>query len=100
VAILDAYFAALDGRREAALAAARKVDPTKNDDIEDLYLVVIGLEVGGDHAGAEAARRVMRRTDPGARVSIGRAIMLRWLDLDAKQPAAARGFTPRNARAR
>jgi hypothetical protein len=99
VAILDAYFAALDGRREAALAAARKVDPTKNDDIEDLYLVVIGLEAGGDHAGAEAARRVMRRPDPGGGVSIARAIMLRWLDLDAK-PAATRGFTPWNARAR
>lgn len=97
VAILDAYFAALDGRREAALAAARKVDPTKNDDIEDLYLVVIGLEAGGDHAGAEAARRVMRRPDPGGGVSIGRTIMLRWLELDAK-PAATRGFTPWNAR--
>jgi len=96
VAILDAYFAALDGKREAALAAARRVDPAKDDDVEDLYLVVMGLEAGGDHAGAEAVRRVMRRP---AGAHIGRAIMLRWLDLDAKAPHAG-GFTPWHATAR
>lgn len=95
VAILDAYFAALDNRRDAALAAARKVDAAKNGDIEDLYLVVVGLQAGGDHAGAEAVRRLMRRPQGGMRIS--RAIMLRWLELDAKPPAA-RGFTPWNAR--
>jgi hypothetical protein len=93
VAILDAYFAALDGRRDAALAAARRVDPAKDDDVEDLYLVVVGLEAGGDHAGAEAVRRLMRR--PGGS-HIARAIMLHWLDLDAK----GRGFTPWHAGAR
>jgi len=95
VAILDAYFAALDNRHDAALAAARKVDAAKNGDIEDLYLVVVGLEAGGDHAGAEAVRRLMRRPQGGVRIA--RAIMLRWLELDAKPPAA-RGFTPWNAR--
>jgi hypothetical protein len=93
VAVLEAYFAALDGRREAALAAARQIDPAKDDDVEDLYLVVVGLEAGGDHAGAEAVRRVMRGT---AGVRISRAIMLRWLDLDASAPRA-RGFTPWHA---
>jgi hypothetical protein len=96
VAILDAYFAALDGKRDAALAAARRVDPAKDDDLEDLYLVVVGLEAGGDHAGAEAVRRVMRRPDG---VHLGRAIMLRWLDLDARAPRAG-GFTPWHATAR
>jgi hypothetical protein len=91
--VLEAYFAALDGEREAALAAARRVDPRKDDDVEDLYLVVVGLEAGGDHAGAEAVRRVMRQ--PGA-VRLSRAIMLRWLDLDAR----SRGFTPWHAGAR
>lgn len=90
IAILDAYFAALDGKREAALAAAKKVDPAKNDDVEDLYLVVVGLEAGGDRAGAEAVRKRMRATKPG---TISRAIMLRWLDLDAND----RGFTPWHA---
>ncbi len=96
VAVLEAYFASLDGKRDAAVAAARRVDPSKDDDVEDLYLVVVGLEAGGDHAGAEAVRRVMRR--PGA-PSISRAIMLRWLDADARttQP---RTFTPWHATAR
>ncbi len=95
IAILDAYFAALDGKRDAALAAAKRVDPEKDDDVEDLYLVVVGLEAGGDHASAEAARRVMRR--PGG-VHIARAIMLRWLDIDAKPHP--REFTPLHASAR
>jgi hypothetical protein len=90
VAVLAAYFAALDGKRDAALDAARRVDPAKDDDVEDLYLVVVGLEVGGDHSAAEAVRRAMRRPG-GARHT--RAIMLRWLDLDAK----SRGFTPWHA---
>ena len=96
IAILDAYFAALDGKGAAALAAARKVDATKNDDLEDLYLVVVGLEAGGDHAAAEAVRKVMRRA---AGPHISHVIMLRWVDLDT-QPAKTRGFTPWNARAR
>jgi hypothetical protein len=93
IAVLEAYFAALDGKRDAALAAAKKVDAEKNGDLEDLYLVVIGLEAGGDHAGAESVRRLMRRP-AGPRIS--RAIMLRWLDLDAKKS----GFTPLHARTR
>ena len=96
VAILDAYFAALDGKRDAALTAARRVDPAKDDDVEDLYLVVVGLEAGGDHAAAEAVRRLMR--GPGA-AHISRAIMLRWLDLDAKPPGTRR-FTPWHAETR
>lgn len=93
IAVLEAYFAALDGKRDEALAAAKRVDPSTDDDIEDLYLVVVGLEAGGDHAAAEAVRRVMRRPGPP---HIARAIMLRWLDLDAK----ARGFTPARATSR
>jgi len=93
VAVLEAYFAALDGRRDAAITAASRIDPAKDDDVEDLYLVVVGLEVGGDHAAAEAVRQVMRR--PGD-AHIARAVMLRWLDLDAKAPRT-RGFTPWHA---
>jgi hypothetical protein len=92
VAILEAYFATLDGKRDAALAAAKRVDPAKDDDIEDLYLVVVGLEAGGDHTSAGAVRQAMRR--PGG-AHLARAIMLRWLDIDAsKNP---RGFTPLHA---
>lgn len=90
VAVLEAYFAALDKNKAAALAAAKRVDPAKDGDLEDLYLVVVGLEAGGDHKGADAVRKVMRA--PGA-PHISRAIMLRWLDLDAH----GRGFTPWHA---
>ena len=93
VAVLEAYFAALDGKKDAALAAAKRVDPAKDDDIEDLYLVVVGLDAGGDHAAADAVRKIMR-ADKG--VHIARPIMLRWIDLDAKSA----GFTPFHARTR
>ncbi len=92
IAILEAYFAALDGRKDAALAAARKVDATKNDDVEDLYLVVVGLEAGGDKAAAENVRAVMRRAGREGSPHIAHAIMLRWLDLD--QRADKKTFTP------
>lgn len=92
IAILDAYFAALAVDGAAALRAAKRVDPAKDDDLEDLYLVVIGLDAGGDHAGAQAVARRMRAA-PGAHIS--RAIMLSWLDHDARWPAD-RTFTPRH----
>ena len=92
IAILEAYFAALAGDRPAALRAAKRVDPAKDDDIEDLYLVVIGLDTGGDHAGAQAVERRMRAMPGG---HIARAIMLSWLDHDARWPAD-RTFTPRH----
>ena len=93
VAVLDAYFAALDGDKDAARAAAKKVDPAKDDDVEDLYLVVVGLEVAGDHAAADAVKKVMRAQSG---LHIAHAIMNRWLGLDEK----SRGFTPWHAKQR
>ncbi|HEX8796539.1 MAG TPA: hypothetical protein VF765_36565 [Polyangiaceae bacterium] len=92
IAILDAYFAALAGDGAAALRAAKLVDPTKDDDVEDLYLVVIGLRAGGDRAGAEAVERIMRAAPA---TYIARSIMVSWLDHDARWPAD-RTFTPRH----
>jgi hypothetical protein len=97
VAVLDAYFAALDGRREDALAAAKRIDPAKDDDVEDLYLVVVGLEAGGDRAAADAVRKAMRAQ---GEVHLPQTIMLRWLDLDAQSDKARRGFTPWHAKTR
>jgi hypothetical protein len=88
-AVLEGYFAALDGRRDAALAAAKRVDLAKDDDMEDLYLVAVAFDAGGDHVTAEAVRRTIRAA-PALRMS--RAIMARWLDLDSKLPP--RAFTP------
>jgi len=93
IAVLEAYFAALDGNRDAALAAARRVDLEEDDDVEDLYLVVVGMEAGGDAKGAAAVRAKMR--EPSS-PRISRAIMLRWLEIDAKGGQDA-GFTPWHA---
>jgi hypothetical protein len=71
VAVLDAYFAALDGRRDAALAAAKRVAPAKDDDAEDLYLVAVGLEAGGDHARACWSAR-FRQRPPSSRAGPSR----------------------------
>ena len=95
IAVLEAYFAALDGRSADALAAAKRVDLANDDDVEDLYLVVVGLEAGGDQAGADAVRKIMRAPSSPR---ISRAVMLRWLDLDGKAPNGG-GFTPWHAAA-
>jgi hypothetical protein len=95
VAVLEAYFAALDGDSAAALAAAKRVDPAKDDDVEDLYLVVVGLEAGGDHAAAEEVRRIMRSSQG---VYLARPIMLHWLDVDANP--RTRESSPWHARSR
>jgi hypothetical protein len=60
LAVLDAYFAyrARDGA--AAREAAGRVDLTKNDDIQDLYVIALALEAGGDVAGAAALRQRIR----------------------------------------
>jgi len=92
VAVLDAYFAALDGRRDTALAAAKRVDPAKDDDIEDLYLVVVALRLGRSCR----CRGCSPGDAPTRGVHIARAIMLRWLDLDANAPRP-RGLTPWHA---
>jgi hypothetical protein len=92
IAILDAYFAALAGDGSGALRAAKLVDPAKDDDVEDLYLVVIGLRAGGDRAGAEAVERIMRSAPA---TYMARSIMVSWLDHDARWPAD-RTFTPRH----
>jgi hypothetical protein len=93
IAILEAYFAALDGHRDIAREAAKRVDVVKDDDLEDLYLVVVGLEAGGDHAGAQAVRERMRHSGS---VYLAHPIMLRWLEHDAKIPRD-RVFTPWHA---
>jgi hypothetical protein len=93
IAVLEAYFAALDGKRDAALEAARKVDPARDDDLEDLYLVVVGLAAGGDAARAAEVRRVMRSSKE---VHLSGTIMLRWLEHDAK-PRRDGTFTPWHA---
>lgn len=92
IAVLDAYFAALDGDKERALAGARRVDVTKNGDLEDLYLVFIGFEAGGDTASAENVRKRMKANAED--VYLAAPIMLRWVENDVRARTGAKRFTP------
>jgi hypothetical protein len=56
MAVLAAYFAWAHGEGRAAAAAARKVDVAHDDDLQDLYVVALALDAGGDHDGAARLR--------------------------------------------
>lgn len=89
IAVLDAFFAVHDGSPAAALEAARRVDPAKNGDIEDLYYVQMGLAFGGDSAGAARVVEQMRHI---GYVSHANPIFLMWVDRDRE----GKRFTPRH----
>jgi hypothetical protein len=57
MAVLAAFFAT--GKRDArrAAAEARKVDPEKDTDLQDLYVIALALDAAGDHEGAGHVRR-------------------------------------------
>jgi hypothetical protein len=56
MAVLAAYFAWAHGDARAAAAAAKKVDVAHDDDLQDLYVVALALDAGGDHEGAARLR--------------------------------------------
>jgi len=89
LAALEAYFATLDGDKDAALSAAHRVDIDAAD-VENLYLTVSALEVGGDKEVAADLRRKIRAQPP----SLALAIVLKWMDRDAQPKATT--FSPRN----
>ena len=56
MAVLEAFFAlrADDGR--AALAAAKRVNVEQDSDLQDLYVLAMALDAGGDHGAARFTR--------------------------------------------
>ena len=56
MAVLAAFFAA--GKRDArrAAAEAKKVDPEKDTDLQDLYVIALALDAAGDREGALRVR--------------------------------------------
>jgi hypothetical protein len=56
IAVLEAFF--MVRRRDAtrAVAAARRVDVAKDTDLQDLYVIALALDAGGDRATATAVR--------------------------------------------
>ena len=90
IAVLDVVFAVHDKNKRAALKAARRVDISKNDDVEDLYLTFIGFKYAGDNSRANAVHQKMR-TVPY--VSHSNAVMLMWAERD-NATAGERRWTP------
>ncbi|MCE9577627.1 MAG: hypothetical protein K8W52_31040 [Deltaproteobacteria bacterium] len=88
IAVLDAYFAFCDGDRAAMLSAARRVNVSADDDAEDLYLVQLALDGGGDADGAGRVRERMRALPAGNLIA---PIFATWMATDH---AEAPRFSP------
>ena len=91
VAVLEGFFAVLDGDRARALQAARRVRVDDNEDLEDLYLALVAFDFGGDAAAAERLRARIR--DGG--IYVAQPITSEWIqrDLDARKAKKPR-FSP------
>jgi hypothetical protein len=90
IAVLDALFAMYDRRWDDVRTAVRKVDITKDDDEEDLYLLFSALDAAGDHEASAAIRRRIEQKPPSW--GVWRA----WLksDTDGAAPSM-KHFSPR-----
>lgn len=55
IAVLAAFFALRQNKNPDALAAAKKVDLEKDSDVQDLYVLRMAFDAGGDKASAENA---------------------------------------------
>jgi hypothetical protein len=64
MAVLAAFFAVRAGDAKRALAAARRVAAEKDDDLQDVYVLALAYEAGGDVARAEALRKRVREAKP------------------------------------
>jgi hypothetical protein len=58
--VLAAWLAFRRGEGEKARAAASAVDPAKDGDLQDLYVLACALEAGGDASGAASIRERIR----------------------------------------
>lgn len=56
MAVLEAFFAVRKGDGAHAKLAAERVDMTKDEDLQDLYVIALALDLGGDPVGAQNAR--------------------------------------------
>ncbi len=96
IAVLDVYFAVLDGDKAAAAAAADRVDYANNGDLEDLYLTYMGFDFAGRSEQAEAVRERIRSSTS---VYLAAPIVRRWLERDAANAATTKpAWTPRYPR--
>ena len=56
MAVLEAFFAVRKGDGNHAKLAAKKVDVEQDSDLQDLYVIALALDLGGDAEGAQNVR--------------------------------------------
>jgi hypothetical protein len=78
---LEAWLLVMRGDGAGALAAARAVDTKRDGDIQDLYVLSRAFEAGGDAAGAERIRALIR----GGKRYPMKAMILREMKRDAER---------------
>ena len=84
--VLDAWLAFTRGDGAAARAAASAVNLVKDSDLQDLYVVALALEAGGDATGAEKVRAQIRK---GPRYPM-KPLILQQMVRDATRAATRR----------
>lgn len=83
---LEAWLLVMRGDGAGALAAARAVDTTRDGDIQDLYVLSRAFEAGGDSAGADRIRELIRN---GKRYPM-KPVVLREMKRDAERASDGR----------
>ncbi len=81
LAVLAAFFAIERGDAAGAKTAAATVDVTKDDDLQDLYVLARAMELGGDAKTAESIRQRIRAGAPYPM----KPLMLREIAKDARK---------------
>ena len=72
MAVLEAFFAVRKGDGNHAKIAAKKIDVEQDSDLQDLYVIALALDLGGDAQGAQNVR---------ARICGGREYLMKPLIL-------------------
>ncbi len=83
MAVLAAFFAVRAKNAKEAVVAAKKVDVDKDGDLQDLYVLALAFELGGDRARAESIRSRIRSGNE----YLMKPLIVRQLDADAKARA-------------
>jgi hypothetical protein len=87
---LEAWLLVMRGDGAGALAAARAVDTERDKDLQDLYVLSRAFDAGGDSAGAERLRELIRN---GHRYPM-KAVILREMQRDRERPRSSRDERP------
>ena len=77
--VLAAFFAARAGDAKGALAATKRVNIEKDDDLQDLYVLALAYDVAGDHPKADALRTRIRAANP----YLMKPLIVRQMDAEA-----------------